>query len=50
MNLNVNFYQYLGLTFNYNGSYATAKKRLGERVQKALDCGLERSPFRRFIP
>lgn len=29
-------YSYLGLTFIYNGSFATAKKRLSKQAQKAL--------------
>ena len=32
----LDFYPYLRLTFNYNGSFATAKKRLSEQAQKAL--------------
>ena len=32
----VDSYTYLGLVFNYNGSYCTAKKRLIDQVNKAL--------------
>ena len=32
----VEFYSFLGLTFNYNGKFTLAKKKLAEQAHKAL--------------